>query len=190
MDTPIKRCTQCGQEFPATSEYFYRDAHLSCGLMSACKKCRYEYQHRYRLENGDPVRAGEKRYRDTHPEKMRQKRERQSIELRETKRRWYEKNKSRMTEKNRQWRREHADIIRTNNRNRKAMLRNAPGEHHIEDVRDQYRRQKGKCYYCGKKVGDTYHVDHVIPLSRGGSNGPDNLVITCPDCNLSKRDRS
>ena len=36
------------------------------------------------------------------------------------------------------------------------------------------------------KVGGDYHVDHVIPLILGGSNGPENLVIACPRCNLSK----
>jgi 5-methylcytosine-specific restriction endonuclease McrA len=53
-------------------------------------------------------------------------------------------------------------------------------------VRDQYGRQRGRCYYCHEKVGDSYHVDHVIPLALGGGNGPENLVIACPRCNLTK----
>jgi 5-methylcytosine-specific restriction endonuclease McrA len=36
------------------------------------------------------------------------------------------------------------------------------------------------------EVGDKYHVDHVVPLSRGGSDGPENIVISCPRCNCSK----
>jgi 5-methylcytosine-specific restriction endonuclease McrA len=38
-------------------------------------------------------------------------------------------------------------------------------------------------------VGDTYHVDHVVPLVRGGSDDPSNLVIACVPCNLSKGDK-
>lgn len=38
-------------------------------------------------------------------------------------------------------------------------------------------------------VGSEYHVDHVIPLVQGGSNGPENLVISCPLCNVSKGGR-
>jgi 5-methylcytosine-specific restriction endonuclease McrA len=29
----------------------------------------------------------------------------------------------------------------------------------------------------------------VVPLSRGGSNGPENIVIACPTCNLAKKDK-
>lgn len=49
--------------------------------------------------------------------------------------------------------------------------------------------QNGKCWWCGKDVGDTYHVDHLIPLARGGTNKPNNIVIACPFCNQSKHDK-
>ena len=70
--------------------------------------------------------------------------------------------------------------------NRRAHKKNNGGVHTAEDIKAQYERQKGTCFYCGKKVGKKYHVDHVIPISRGGYNGPENLVISCPKCNLSK----
>lgn len=56
-----------------------------------------------------------------------------------------------------------------------------------EDVFTQYERQEGKCFYCGKIVGLEFHLDHKIPLSRGGSNNLSNVVITCAWCNLHKR---
>lgn len=74
-------------------------------------------------------------------------------------------------------------------RNRRALKRNAPGTHTAADVAAQYERQHGRCYYCGAKVCEAYHVDHVLPLSKGGSNGPENLVIACPQCNMSKHDK-
>ena len=44
------------------------------------------------------------------------------------------------------------------------------------------------CVYCARPDPDT--ADHVIPLSKGGSNYPCNLVPACKSCNSSKRDRA
>jgi 5-methylcytosine-specific restriction endonuclease McrA len=45
---------------------------------------------------------------------------------------------------------------------------------------------KKDCYWCGKKSLEKYHVDHYYPLSKGGAHRIDNLVISCPHCNLKK----
>ena len=49
------------------------------------------------------------------------------------------------------------------------------------------KRDGFACRYCGTK-GDsaTLHVDHVHPVSLGGTNHPDNLVTACIPCNLGK----
>lgn len=48
-----------------------------------------------------------------------------------------------------------------------------------------------RCAYCGRypKVGDR-HVDHVVPLSRGGTHSVDNLAIACARCNLAKHTKT
>lgn len=47
-------------------------------------------------------------------------------------------------------------------------------------------RQSGKvCAYCGN-IDKKGHIDHVIPLSRGGDDSLENLVWACRRCNLSK----
>lgn len=49
------------------------------------------------------------------------------------------------------------------------------------------RRDGHICQYCGEKAPDvTLHVDHVVPVSLGGSDKPDNLVAACKDCNVGK----
>ena len=53
-------------------------------------------------------------------------------------------------------------------------------------VREQIKKRDGAiCRYCGEHAPDG-HVDHVVPLSQGGTDGPDNLAWTCPACNLAK----
>ena len=37
--------------------------------------------------------------------------------------------------------------------------------------------------------GAEFHIDHVIPTSKGGTDDFDNLALACVSCNLSKSDR-
>jgi 5-methylcytosine-specific restriction endonuclease McrA len=72
--------------------------------------------------------------------------------------------------------------------NRRARVRAAEGTHTSEDILRIGAAQKWKCHWCGKATKQKYHVDHLVPLSKGGSNWPNNLVIACARCNLSKHD--
>lgn len=48
--------------------------------------------------------------------------------------------------------------------------------------RDGYR-----CRYCGAGVDDAkLHIDHRMPVAKGGTNDFENLVTACADCNLGK----
>ena len=48
-----------------------------------------------------------------------------------------------------------------------------------------------RCVYCGRGHADgvVLQVDHDLPVARGGGDEDDNLVASCFDCNLGKRDR-
>ena len=47
------------------------------------------------------------------------------------------------------------------------------------------RRDKHVCQYCGEATRDG-EVDHIIPLSGGGTDALDNLAWSCASCNRSK----
>jgi hypothetical protein len=50
-----------------------------------------------------------------------------------------------------------------------------------------FKRDAFTCQYCGRKPPDvTLHVDHVVPSSKGGADGMENLVTSCATCNLGK----
>jgi hypothetical protein len=38
--------------------------------------------------------------------------------------------------------------------------------------------------------GVTFHLEHVVPRSRGGVTALSNLALSCPGCNLAKAERS
>lgn len=48
-----------------------------------------------------------------------------------------------------------------------------------------FQRDGNVCHYCQITTGK-FHIDHMIPLSRGGTNTMDNLTVACQQCNLRK----
>jgi len=53
-----------------------------------------------------------------------------------------------------------------------------------------FKRDSFACQYCGKRAPDvTLEVDHVVPVSRGGTNEILNLITACVDCNSGKSNR-
>jgi 5-methylcytosine-specific restriction endonuclease McrA len=64
--------------------------------------------------------------------------------------------------------------------------RAAEGSHTAADIRRIHAEQGGKCACCGTPLSYDYHVDHIMPLTLGGSNWPDNLQALCEFCNISK----
>jgi 5-methylcytosine-specific restriction endonuclease McrA len=85
-----------------------------------------------------------------------------------------------------QWRKRNMQSILARNRNRRSLQLSARGTHTAEDIAALYKRQRGKCETCKRRLFNKYHVDHITPLVRGGGNGPDNLQLLCPSCNLRK----
>jgi hypothetical protein len=60
-------------------------------------------------------------------------------------------------------------------------------------IRDRVLERDGfKCAYCGALGGPgiELEVDHVTPLSKGGTHEMSNLVTACGDCNLSKHGKA
>ncbi len=53
---------------------------------------------------------------------------------------------------------------------------------------DILKRDNFTCQYCGKKPPEVeLEVDHIIPLSKGGSNEEKNLTTSCERCNYEKK---
>lgn len=71
--------------------------------------------------------------------------------------------------------------------NRRARIKEVGGTFTSKDILDLQTEQDGYCNGCWESLDILgYHIDHVIPISKGGSNWPDNLQLLCPTCNLEK----
>ena len=52
----------------------------------------------------------------------------------------------------------------------------------------QQKTASGICYFCGKKfLPKELTMDHLVPLSRGGTSRKSNLVPACKECNTRKK---
>ena len=87
------------------------------------------------------------------------------------------------------WVKENRERHAANCRTRKARKRNAEGRHTDKDIKRILKLQRHKCAWCKICIRVEYHVDHIMPLARGGSNWPSNIQCLCPTCNLSKHAR-
>lgn len=86
---------------------------------------------------------------------------------------------------NQKWRRQHpeqaAAIGKANCANRRA----APGKLTTAEVQMLRAAADSVCAYCLQLCVKPV-LEHVIPISRGGTNTPDNIVMACQWCNNSK----
>lgn len=56
---------------------------------------------------------------------------------------------------------------------------------------DVFRRDAFTCSYCGRKPPEaTLEVDHIIAISEGGTDDPENLTTACFECNRGKAAKS
>lgn len=155
-----------------------------------------ERDRRYFTENREAKREGKKRqwanvdkaeqyarivaWKAANPEKARE------IEVRRNERiRSNEDLRAKATERVRRWRQANPIMEAAKRDRRRAREVGAPGEWTRDDVRAILKSQGRFCFYCQGRL-TKFHCDHFIPLAGGGSNGPENIVLSCPTCNFSK----
>lgn len=71
-------------------------------------------------------------------------------------------------------------------KNNRAKRLKAEGFFTQADVDKVHADQNFMCAICGSDTSYAYQVDHILALSRGGSNWPINLQILCKSCNCRK----
>jgi hypothetical protein len=153
-----KRCPSCGATKPLDA--FYRQKYGRYGRKPTCKLCETAGQRAARAADPERRRAVERRWWAAHGAATRPRRKR-----------WHVANLQRCRLK----------AVR-----RRARIRQAEGSFTQEDMAALYAAQDGRCAYCATLLNGRYHIEHKQPLSRGGTNWPDNLCCACPRCNWRK----
>lgn len=139
-----------------------------------------------KAKNADKIKAYNKKYRQEHPEVARewQCAHPENVKIRNKKRKTNHPEEVKAEQK--KWNDAHPENRKANKHKHRARLKNAEGSFTADDIKLLLKRQHGNCVVCGKNIKKKYHIDHVMPLARGGSNKPSNLQLLCPDCNFRK----
>lgn len=117
---------------------------------------------------------------------------------------WRENNKERNIEMKKNWYRKNRDRVYS------STLKRRSNKHYVSFTPVQrtmlLNRDNWTCKCCGTQVHDLNvggnenrhlwdneqkaHIDHIIPISKGGDSTPENLQVLCRTCNLGKRDKT
>lgn len=174
----MKSCTKCNQNKPL--EEFKTDKRRQTGKAEICKPCSRSRCLEWRKENLVHIQLYESSEKRKEKEKIRERK-------RKLFKQFVDPEKHRIY--NKLWEKANPEKLRTNWRNKRARKRAAEGKHSFKDIDKLIILQKNRCAYCKKTFLKTKrHVDHIIPLARGGSNWPHNLQLLCQLCNLKKHD--
>lgn len=209
----MKRCTLCGNEYPATTEYFTRDKGNKDGLRPQCKVCyrlkqkewrhadpdRYvDYARDQYLKDPEKIKRRVKVYQQTPraKESQRKYRERNKPALKIRDREYYRENRGRIMRRVTEWQQgnpEKRQAIRQRYAARRATL---PANFTDADWQTAVDYFGGCCAACGRPPGlfHTLAADHWVPLASPDCPGtfPSNIIPLChgeAGCNNAKQDR-
>lgn len=146
---------------------------------------------RYRLANLERTKAGIQAWKGAHREQISEWGKQYRIDnperLAAKNRAWYLANPDLCKQRAREWVKANPERVRVRTARRRAAERNAPGQFTEDDLIKQFEAQRGMCFYCHEDLDGRGTIDHYIPLSKGGTNFPSNIVLACWPCNNAKR---
>ena len=169
-----KACTQCKQiktfnEFPKNKQ------NKTNGLHSQCKNCRNSNYKKYASNNLEKIKNKRKKYRQDNRLLILAKHKKD-----------YLINKEVYRKKNSEWGKNNRLKTRERTRRRRFRLQEVPV--FFISNKEFKKLYTSNCFYC--KSQNEITIDHIIPISRGGTHGIGNLVSCCKSCNSSKNNKT
>ena len=177
----MKQCSKC-KEWKDESR-FSPDESNSDGLYSSCKECKAQSRKIWYQNNKAKSKAYTYQYREEKPEIVKRINDK-----------YLTNNRVEVRQRNKKWRERNIDIFRACQARRRGREYSATGFYTASEWRNLCVSYDNTCLCCGTHADDTPEKklsrDHVIPLSKGGSNNISNIQPLCLKCNLKKGDKA
>lgn len=202
----MKTCIKCLKELPI--ENFYIRNKKTNLRRTTCKDCMYEESKQYKELHKEKISQQLKDYNITNADKLREYRVEYNAKNKErvaiVKREYYDKNIEDRSNYNAEYYQQNREKIikqslaysktekgiasKKNVSNRRRLIKR-DGSVDTNMILEM-KNKNNRCYWCDNKLIDNnYHLDHYIPLSKGGKHTIENIVISCPSCNIRKSNK-
>jgi len=186
----VKTCSKCKKELSA--DYFHRFCHSSDGLSAWCKSCKKQYHKEWESKNREKCNLYRKEWLKNNKNYYKLYFRKWSSQNRNKTREWariYRENHSyECRERIKLWGLNNPDKLYKYDLRRRSRKKNA----FVEDV-DRFivlENYNQLCGICGGPVNsNNFHVDHIIPISKGGEHSYKNTQPAHLKCNLVKGDK-
>ena len=179
MSKTQEKKTSRGYALHALYAVCKRPPRASVSSTGQCTACLKEWKKLWRGSNPDKAKAEIQRWREKSKER-----------IAEAYREWILQNLDFNIKRCQQWREDNPEKHLASKSRRRALELHAEGAWAGSDIGDMRSRQGNRCYWCCVSLeGIPTEVDHVVSLSAGGSNWPENLCLACRPCNRLKNQR-
>lgn len=204
-----KRCPKCNKI--KSIDAFYKNKSRKDGHSAWCKACDNTNNKKYVQNNREHMREYERyEYYKNHEDHKRRRKEyvdKNKEKVKQKQKEYYQKNREQILEYSRLYNQANKEKIRTRNkeyyeshkedfvfkaRERKKKIKETKdGTITKESLNIMYETQLHKCAYCNSNLDELgKHLDHILPLVKGGIHTLSNVHWVCPRCNLSKNDKT
>jgi len=133
------------------------------------------YNRMYYAEHKEEIEKRKAEYKKLNPEKRK-----------EVNAKYRKSNPEKVKESSKNYRQANLEKYRVHQSNRRARIRKNGGKLSSGLSEKLFALQKGRCACCGELLGDSYHLDHIMPLFLGGENEDWNIQLLKQKCNNQK----
>lgn len=203
----LKVCSKCQVEKSVNE--FFKDKSGKNGLRASCRAC----NKRYREENAEKIKDRNKAYLIANSEKIKASKKAYYIANPERIKAWHKAyyiiNSEKIIAYNKDYRDAHREAIHKSQKlysktvkgktsgqkksHKRRVLKIGATIEQFSPI-EIFQRDKYICQLCGIKTRPDYkntnnkypHLDHIIPLSKGGEHSVKNTQCLCRRCNIAK----